>query len=67
MKHLLKNVSKNKSDLGKLNDRLWEENKSDEDDEQETDSSSDGESSAEDTTLNTEEWSKSKRLEGVVA
>ena len=31
MKQLLKNVSKNKSDLGKLNDRLWEENKSDED------------------------------------
>jgi hypothetical protein len=31
MKQLLKNVSKNKSDLGKLNDRLLEENKSDED------------------------------------
>jgi len=35
MKQLLKNVSKNKSDLGKLNDRLWEENKSDEEDERE--------------------------------
>jgi hypothetical protein len=35
MKQLLKNVSKNKSDLGKLNDRLWEENMGEEDDEQE--------------------------------
>ena len=35
MKQLLKNVSKNKNDLGKLNDRLWEENKGDEDDERE--------------------------------
>ena len=29
IKQLLKNVSKNKTDLGKLNNRLWEENKSD--------------------------------------
>jgi len=48
MKQLLKNVSKNKNDLGKLNDRLWEENKADaeeadteEIEDQETESSSD--------------------------
>ena len=58
MKKLLKNVSKNKSDLGKLNNRLWEENKGEEDDEKETDSSSIDEISvedAEDTTPNCEQ------------
>lgn len=49
MKQLLKNVSKNKSDLGKLNDRLWEENKGEEE-EQETESSPDDEPSAGDPT-----------------
>jgi hypothetical protein len=40
MRQLLKNVSKNKSDLGKLNNRLQDENKEDDVEEEETESSS---------------------------
>jgi hypothetical protein len=43
MKQLLKNISKNKSDLGKLNDRLWEENKVDEEEPGTESSSADAE------------------------
>ena len=51
MRQLLKNVSKNKSDLGKLNNRLQEENKEEEEvEEQETESSSnEDETSSEDS------------------
>lgn len=51
IKQLLKNVSKNKTDLEKLNDRLWEENKGEEEEAETESSSSDATPTSEDPTL----------------